>query len=69
MLAFYTSTSKQVLDIHEEARRIASQHQSDTPVSTATGTAAPPVAPAVHSTDKPLADETKTSTTEAPAAL
>ncbi|KAI0089808.1 hypothetical protein BDY19DRAFT_940933 [Irpex rosettiformis] len=52
VLSFYTTTSKQVLDIHEEARRIASQHPSDA--------SAPSVDPAVHSTDKPLdADEAK----------
>lgn len=70
MLSFYTSTSKQVLDIHEEARRIAAQHPTDTPVSTGTGTVAPPVDPAVHTTEKPLgADETGAKTTEAPTAL
>jgi hypothetical protein len=29
-LAFYTSTSKQVRDIHEEARRIANHHKATT---------------------------------------
>jgi len=28
VLAFYTSTSKQILDIHAEARRIADQHKA-----------------------------------------
>lgn len=64
--AFYTTTSKQVLDIHEEARRIASQdtsaHQDashpDTGVSTAVGTTAPPLDPAVHTIPE--------KTTEAP---
>ncbi|EMD39698.1 hypothetical protein CERSUDRAFT_103687 [Gelatoporia subvermispora B] len=53
---FYTTTSKQVFDIHEEARRIADTHKqtgspstAPTAVSTATGTAAPPLDPAVHS--------------------
>ncbi|OCH91110.1 hypothetical protein OBBRIDRAFT_818942 [Obba rivulosa] len=53
---FYTTTSKQVLDVHEEARRIADAHKQTSPsssaptaVSTATGTAAPPLDPAVHS--------------------
>ncbi|KAI0350338.1 hypothetical protein OH77DRAFT_1080606 [Trametes cingulata] len=52
--AFYTSTSKQVLDIHEEARRIAeTQRQSGTstaPTATSTGvgSAAPPITPDVH---------------------
>jgi len=31
VLAFYTSTSKEVRDIHEEARRIAAQNQDATP--------------------------------------
>ncbi|KAH8077250.1 hypothetical protein BXZ70DRAFT_1073973 [Cristinia sonorae] len=44
---FYTSTSKQIFDIHEEARRIAdslkhAQTDKETPVSTAVGTSAPP---------------------------
>lgn len=34
---FYTSTSKQVLDIHEEARRIAAEHKT---------ASTPPAAPA-----------------------
>ena len=70
MKAFYTSTSKQVLDIHEEARRIAS-HQTgahpDTGVSTGVGSAAPPLDPAVSG--KPLvggASELNPKTTEAP---
>lgn len=60
--AFYTTTSKQVLDIHEEARRIASQNAGaqqhgaphDTGVSTAVGTAAPPVDPAVYTAPGPI---------------
>jgi len=56
VLSFYTSTSKQVLDIHEEARRIAatqkesgsSTSEAPTTTSTAVGTAAPPVDPEVH---------------------
>lgn len=39
MFAFYSTTSKQVFDIHEEARRIADQ-QKATPTGTGT-TAAP----------------------------
>jgi len=31
--SFYTTTSKQVLDIHEEARRIAAGHKSPTPAT------------------------------------
>jgi len=57
---FYTTTSKQVLDIHEEARRIAETQKASgsassgpTAVSTATGTAAPPLDPAVHSVSVP----------------
>ncbi|KAL7279698.1 hypothetical protein PYCCODRAFT_1452231 [Trametes coccinea BRFM310] len=51
--SFYTSTSKQVLDIHEEARRIAETHkQSASSAPTATsagvGSAAPPISPDVH---------------------
>ncbi|KAI0345667.1 hypothetical protein BDW22DRAFT_1405573 [Trametopsis cervina] len=66
VLSFYTSTSKQVLDIHEEARRIASeQHTDGTPVSTGVGTAAPPVDPAVQTTATG-ADELKPKTNEAP---
>jgi len=33
VLAFWTSTSKQVLDIHEEARRIAAAHKSANPTA------------------------------------
>ncbi|KAI0930748.1 hypothetical protein AcV7_004848 [Taiwanofungus camphoratus] len=51
--AFYTTTSKQILDIHEEARRIAATHKAShgsapTATSAGTGTAAPPLDPAVH---------------------
>ncbi|KAH7885131.1 hypothetical protein F5I97DRAFT_1928555 [Phlebopus sp. FC_14] len=38
VLSFYTSTSKQVMDIHEEARRIADQHKAQT-TSTSPGPA------------------------------
>ena len=65
-----------MLDIHEEARRIAStgsevqpSHPSDTGVSTGVGTAAPPLDPAVHTTSAPLAPsgaEAQPKTTEAP---
>ncbi|PSS37035.1 hypothetical protein PHLCEN_2v1074 [Hermanssonia centrifuga] len=74
--AFYTTTSKQVLDIHEEAKRIAaSSPQSSlphgTPISTGVGTTAPPLDSSVIATDKPLIPETgaqelKPKTTEAP---
>jgi hypothetical protein len=42
VFSFYTSTSKQILDIHAEARRIADQHKA----TNATGTA--PAAPAAE---------------------
>ncbi|PCH40352.1 hypothetical protein WOLCODRAFT_88638 [Wolfiporia cocos MD-104 SS10] len=42
VFSFYTTTSKQVLDIHEEAR-------PPTATSTGVGTAEPPLDPAVHS--------------------
>ena len=75
--AFYTETSKQVLDIHEEARRIAAEHHgqpshpSDTGVSTGVGSAAPPLDPAVHTTTQPLvpAEVPGGKTTEAPTVL
>jgi len=57
---FYTSTSKQVLDIHAEAKRLKeSQGQTSKPAdvgtaSTGVGTAAPPLDPAVQTTEKPL---------------
>ena len=57
--AFYTTTSKQVLDIHEEARRIHETHKSATPSSTGVGSAAPPLDPAVHS-DAPKTAEAPT---------
>jgi len=64
---FYTTTSKQLFDIHEEARRIAALHKpsspttstfphtNETPVSTATGTVNPPISSAVQSTTEPIA--------------
>lgn len=71
--AFYTSTSKQVFDIHEEARRIASEHPtqpsqpvSDTGISTGVGSAAPPIDPAVQSSAAPLTAADGGKTTEAP---
>jgi len=70
VMAFYTTTSKQVFDIHEEARRIASgphsQHTQDTGISTGVGSAAPPLDTAVHTTEKPQIPEEKPKTTEAP---
>jgi len=42
VLSFYSTTSKQVLDIHEEARRIAAQNKAAT--STSGTTVAPPEA-------------------------
>ncbi|RPD56114.1 hypothetical protein L226DRAFT_509852 [Lentinus tigrinus ALCF2SS1-7] len=74
--AFYTSTSKQVLDIHEEARRINEAHKSTgtstssepTPTSAGVGSAAPPLSSEVHSVA--TSDATTTGgapkTTEAP---
>ncbi|KAI0768970.1 hypothetical protein BD413DRAFT_85803 [Trametes elegans] len=67
--AFYTTTSKQVLDIHEEARRIAEAHKASQPggssaptaTSTGVGSAAPPISPDVHTvagTPAPSADPT-----------
>ncbi|KAH9829648.1 uncharacterized protein C8Q71DRAFT_789338 [Rhodofomes roseus] len=55
---FYTTTSKQVLDIHEEAKRLK-ETQTAKPAdfgtaSTGVGTTAPPLDPAVQSTEKPL---------------
>ncbi|KAH9891953.1 hypothetical protein C8Q73DRAFT_837499 [Cubamyces lactineus] len=76
--AFYTSTSKQVLDIHEEARRIAEAHKQSssapTAQSTGVGSAAPPIDPNVQSvstTSAPSADPTAGSgkTTEAPTVI
>ncbi|KAI8994111.1 hypothetical protein BD414DRAFT_481455 [Trametes punicea] len=54
--AFYTSTSKQVLDIHEEARRIAETHKhgstgTSTATSTGVGTAAPALSSDVHTVE------------------
>jgi TRAP-type mannitol/chloroaromatic compound transport system substrate-binding protein len=43
---FYTDTSKQVLDIHEEARRIANQEKTPTQ-TTASGSTADAAAPVV----------------------
>jgi len=40
--AFYTTTSKQVLDIHEEAKRISATHKSASPTAGATGTSGTP---------------------------
>jgi len=53
--AFYTTTSKQIQDIHEEARRIADEQKKAAPAPA--GTAAEPStpAPAVVSEDKPAA--------------
>ncbi|EIW59646.1 uncharacterized protein TRAVEDRAFT_46948 [Trametes versicolor FP-101664 SS1] len=72
--AFYTSTSKQVLDIHEEARRIAETQKAGAAAgsapataSTGVGSAAPPIDPSVHSAAT-TADPTVAAgkTTEAP---
>ncbi|EPS98656.1 hypothetical protein FOMPIDRAFT_1024540 [Fomitopsis schrenkii] len=55
---FYTTTSKQVLDIHEEAKRIkesqTDKHADVGTASTGVGSAAPPLDPSVQSTEKPL---------------
>ncbi|TFK93298.1 hypothetical protein K466DRAFT_511925 [Polyporus arcularius HHB13444] len=56
--AFYTTTSKQVLDIHEEARRIHETQKAagisagaeSTPASAGVGSSAPPLSSEVHST-------------------
>ncbi|TBU25530.1 hypothetical protein BD311DRAFT_764462 [Dichomitus squalens] len=72
--AFYTSTSKQVLDIHEEARRIHESHKASThgatPSSTGVGTTSPPVDPSVQSVSTAGADASTTGgapkTAEAP---
>ena len=39
--AFYTTTSKQVLDIHEEARRIAAEHKAAATPASAPAPAGP----------------------------
>jgi hypothetical protein len=39
--AFYTTTSKQVLDIHEEAKRISASQTPTSPTTATAGTAAP----------------------------
>ncbi|KAI0770581.1 hypothetical protein C8Q74DRAFT_1218872 [Fomes fomentarius] len=68
--AFYTTTSKQVLDIHEEARRIHETHKTSTSgtgtqPSTGVGSTAPPLSSDVHVVS--AADATPTSkTAEAP---
>ena len=76
--AFYTTTSKQVLDIHEEARRIAEAHKQSssganapTAQSTGVGSAAPPIDPNVQSVSTTGADPTTGSgkTTEAPTVI
>jgi len=57
--SFYTSTSKQILDIHEEARRIADEHKASQPVPTpeleSTGGEASGSVP-VHSSEVPEVD-------------
>ncbi|KAI0643073.1 hypothetical protein C8Q79DRAFT_981454 [Trametes meyenii] len=79
--AFYTSTSKQVFDIHEEARRISetqkahaqgSAHGAGTEKSTGVGSAAPPISPEVQTTTAAAAATSTTTTTpaaDAPAAV
>ena len=72
--AFYTTTSKQVLDIHEEARRIHETHkasaQGSTPSSTGVGTTNPPVDPNIKSVSTTGVDASTTGgapkTAEAP---
>ena len=46
MKAFYTTTSKQVLDIHEEARRIHETHKAAAAPAAAPAPAAAASAPA-----------------------
>jgi hypothetical protein len=41
VFSFYTSTSKQILDIHAEARRIADQHKAAAAAATPAASAAP----------------------------
>jgi hypothetical protein len=58
VFSFYTTTTKQVKDIHEEARRIMAIHKSQAP--TATSDAAPAAAPgAAPTTTKAPETETK----------
>jgi len=46
VFSFYTTTSKQVLDIHEEAKRIAAQHKATAP----SGAPAPATEPSTQDT-------------------
>lgn len=59
VFSFYTNTSKQIGDIHEEARRIADTHKT-----AGTGTNAEPAAPTTTATSG--TDEKATGTTTAP---
>jgi len=49
---FYTTTSKQVLDIHEEARRLADQHKPQTQAETQAPTGQAQAAPDAAATEK-----------------
>lgn len=51
--AFYTTTSKQIVDIHEEARRIAAENKAAAPAATPAGSSAGPSA-AVPGQEKPV---------------
>ncbi|CCM06912.1 uncharacterized protein FIBRA_09224 [Fibroporia radiculosa] len=60
VMSFYTTTSKQALDIHEEARRIATVHKQhraadsvNTDSSTGVGSAAPPLDAQVYTEAAP----------------
>jgi hypothetical protein len=46
VFSFYTTTSKQIRDIHAEARRIADQHKAAAATGTAPPTTSPPANPA-----------------------
>ena len=65
--AFYTTTSKQVFDIHEEAKRIAAaQQHHDTPAAGTTAPVDPAVAAGAPTEGTSGGDELKPKTTEAP---
>ena len=54
---FYTSTSKQVLDIHEEARRIAAEQKSSATPAAAPAPAAAPIPSAASKESAKAEDE------------
>ncbi|OBZ71359.1 Protein vip1 [Grifola frondosa] len=63
VFSFYTTTSKQIHDIHEEARRIADTHKAA--ASGAPGAASPPTVPAPGSAGAGITGA-EVKTTEAP---